>query len=87
VKDFQDFPVPKSRGRTSRMGRPPLGIRPTQVRLSAELRARIEATVGKHRMGQFLREAAEAELLRREAEGGKPKPTKPKPKKPKEPKG
>jgi hypothetical protein len=28
-------------------------------------------------MGQFLREAAEAELLRREAEGGKPKPAKP----------
>jgi hypothetical protein len=33
--------------------------------------------VGKHRMGQFLREAAEAELLRREAEGCKPKPPKP----------
>jgi hypothetical protein len=77
VKDFQDFPVPKSRAKSSRMGRPPLGIRSTHVRLSAELRARIEALVGKHRMGQFLREAAEAELLRREAEGGKPKPPKP----------
>jgi hypothetical protein len=77
VKDLQDFPIPKSRGRTSRMGRPPLGVKPTQVRLSAELRARIEAMVGKHRMGQFLREAAEAELLRREAAGDtKPKPIK-----------
>jgi hypothetical protein len=62
------------------MGRPPLNVKPTQVRLSADLRARIEAMVGKQRMGQFLREAAEAELARREAEGGKPRPTKPKPK-------
>jgi hypothetical protein len=33
--------------------------------------------VGKQRMGAFLREAAEAELARREAEGGKPRSTKP----------
>jgi hypothetical protein len=78
VNDFQDFPVPKSRAKSSRMGRPPLGIRSTHVRLSAELRSRIEAMVGKHRMGQFLREAAEAELLRREAGGdARPKPVKP----------
>jgi hypothetical protein len=32
--------------------------------------------VGKQRMGQFLREAAEAELARREA-GDKPRPAKP----------
>jgi hypothetical protein len=78
VNDFQDFPVPKSRAKSSRMGRPPLGIKSTHVRLSPELRARIEALVGKNRMGQFLREAAEAELARRETShgGGKPKPTK-----------
>ena len=60
------------------MGRPPLGMKSTYLRLPPELRARIEALVGKHRMGQFLREAAEAEVLRREAAhgGGKPKPTK-----------
>jgi hypothetical protein len=63
------------------MGRPPLGVKPTQVRLSADLRARIEAMVGKQPIGQFLGEAAEAELSRREAEGGKPRPTKPKPRK------
>jgi hypothetical protein len=55
--------------------------------------ARIEAVAGKHRMSQFLREAAEAELLRREAKKvQKPKlgleaaaasHDKPKPKKPK----
>jgi len=52
--------------------------------------ARIEAVAGKHRMSQFLREAAEAELLRREAAASldKPKPTKSAPSadKPKKPK-
>jgi hypothetical protein len=38
--------------------------------------ARIEAVVGKRRISQFLREAAEAELLRRKAAAShdKPKP-------------
>ncbi len=62
------------------MGRPPLNVRPTVVRLSVEMIARIEAVAGKHRMSQFLREAAEAELLRREAKKDsshdKPKPRK-----------
>lgn len=50
------------------MGRPPLNVKPTQVRLSAELRQRIEALVGPNRMAAFLREAAEAEVERRERE-------------------
>lgn len=50
------------------MGRPPLGVKPTQVRLTIELRQRIEALVGPSRMAVFIREAVEAELSRREAE-------------------
>jgi predicted DNA-binding protein len=57
------------------MGRPPLNVKATVVRLSVEMIARIEAVAGKHRMSQFLREAAEAELLRREGKKvQKPKP-------------
>lgn len=52
------------------MGRPPLSqdepTKPTQVRLTASLRARIEALVGPHRMAVFIREAIENELKRRE---------------------
>jgi predicted DNA-binding protein len=53
-----------------RMGRPPLNLKTTVIRLSAETIARIEAVAGKNRMSQFMREAAEAELARREAETG-----------------
>lgn len=50
------------------MGRPPLGIKPTQVRLSPEAMARIDALVGSSKRAQFIREAVDAELARREAE-------------------
>jgi len=61
------------------MGRPPLNVKPIMVRLSAEVIARIEAVAGKRRIAQFLREAAEAELLRREAStASHAKPKKPK---------
>ena len=75
---MQNFPGPKSRAKSSRMGRPPLGNKSTHVRLPPELRARIEALVGKSRMGQFLRDAAVAEVERREAAAShdKPKPKK-----------
>jgi Arc/MetJ-type ribon-helix-helix transcriptional regulator len=60
------------------MGRPPLGNKSTHVRLPPELRARIEALVGKNRMGAFIREAVEEVISRREAgAGGKPRPHKP----------
>jgi hypothetical protein len=49
-----------------RMGRPPLGIKPTQVRLSEEVRERIRELVGDNGMAQFIREAIERELKRRE---------------------
>jgi hypothetical protein len=43
--------------------------------------ARIRVVAGKRRIAQFLRETAEAELLRREAAASLDKPAKPKPKK------
>jgi predicted DNA-binding protein len=48
------------------MGRPPLGIKPTQVRLSEETRERIREIVGEQGMAAFIRDAVERELKRRE---------------------
>jgi predicted DNA-binding protein len=58
-----NLPISASSGR---MGRPPLNLKPTVVRLSEETLKRIEALVGKNRMAQFIREAVERELKRRE---------------------
>lgn len=55
----------------SRMGRPPLGVKETKVRLTLDQIARIDAIAGPNRMAQFIRDAVENELKRREAE--KPK--------------
>jgi predicted DNA-binding protein len=55
----------------SRMGRPSLGVKETKVRLSEDARRRIEALVGPNRMAEFIREAIEAELKRRERAGKK----------------
>ncbi len=49
-----------------RMGRPPLNVKPTMVRLTEAVRARIIALVGPNRMAEFIREAIERELKRRE---------------------
>ncbi len=57
------YPIPDS---PSKMGRPPLNVKPTQVRLPEDVRLRIENIVGKNRMAGFIREAVEAELVRRE---------------------
>lgn len=51
------------------MGRPPLQVKPTVVRLPIEDIERIEVLVGKNRMAQFIREAIERELKRREKKG------------------
>lgn len=48
------------------MGRPPLGMKPTTIRLSADTVRRIEALVGNRRLALFIREAVESELQRRE---------------------
>jgi hypothetical protein len=61
-----NIPIPDT---SRRMGRPPLGIKPTQVRLSEEVRERIRELVGDSGMAQFIREAIERELKRREKQG------------------
>jgi hypothetical protein len=48
------------------MGRPPLGMKPTTIRLSTETIRRIDALVGNRRLAVFIREAVENELKRRE---------------------
>ncbi len=48
------------------MGRRPLGMKPTTVRLSEETISRIDALVGNRRFALFVREAVENELRRRE---------------------
>lgn len=49
-----------------RMGRPPLGVKPTQVRLPEGMAERIDAVAGPNRRAAFIREAVERELARRE---------------------
>lgn len=48
------------------MGRPPLGMKPTTIRLSNDTLRRIESLVGNRRIALFIREAVENELQRRE---------------------
>jgi predicted DNA-binding protein len=50
------------------MGRPPLGNKPTQVRLPQDVMDRIDALCGQNRRAVFIREAVLAELEKREAE-------------------
>lgn len=52
---------------TRRMGRPALGVKLTTVRLSPSVLERIDAVMGRaNKRGDFIREAVEAELSRRE---------------------
>lgn len=62
--DLTNFPGTDSR---ARMGRPPLHVKETKVRLTDEHRSRIEAIVGPNRMASFIREAIEEKLEREEA--------------------
>lgn len=48
------------------MGRPPLKVKPTLVRLPEGVAERIDAVAGKNRRAEFIREAIENELKRRE---------------------
>ncbi len=50
------------------MGRPPLDVKPTLVRLTERALRRIEQLVGKNQRAAFIREAVDNELERREAE-------------------
>ena len=51
------------------MGRPPLNVKPVLVRMSQEAIDRIEGLVGRNKRAEFIREAVEKELKRREVEG------------------
>ena len=57
-------------GTTRRMGRPPLKRNietvVTTIRITAEMAARIDAIAGPNKRGEFIREAIERELERRE---------------------
>lgn len=48
------------------MGRPPMQVKATVVRLPDDTRERIRKLVGDTGMAQFIREAVERELKRRE---------------------
>ena len=48
------------------MGRPPLGVKSTQVRLPEGLGDRIDALVGRKRRAAFIREVVEREVERLE---------------------
>jgi hypothetical protein len=52
------------------MGRPPLGVKPTTIRLPVDVFDRIEAVAGKNRTASFIREAVVAELEKREKAKG-----------------
>lgn len=56
-----------------RMGRPPMNVKETKVRLTNEQRQRIIALVGDQRMAAFIREAVDEKL---EREAAKPPPAK-----------
>jgi hypothetical protein len=67
---LQDFPAPDSH---SRMGRPPLNVKSTNVRLGIDIRGRIDAVLRPgEKMAAFIRAAIERELAEREPK----KPTK-----------
>lgn len=50
------------------MGRPPLNVTPTQIRLSEKTKERIDALIGSGSRAEFIRDAIDRELTRRERE-------------------
>ncbi|PTM92853.1 hypothetical protein C7449_107267 [Mycoplana dimorpha] len=61
------FPISDS---PKRMGRPPLNVKATVVRLPASVPDRIDALVGKQKRAKFIRDAVLRELELREREAG-----------------
>ncbi|WP_156447958.1 hypothetical protein [Sphingobium sp. CCH11-B1] len=53
------------------MGRPPLNVKSTNIRLPEGLGERIDKLVGRQRRAAFIREVLEREVERRESEQGK----------------
>ncbi|MDL2401292.1 ribbon-helix-helix domain-containing protein [Rhizobium mayense] len=64
-----NFPISVS---SRRMGRPPLKVKPTLVRLPEGMAERIDALVGKNNRADFIRTAVEKELERIEREAEEP---------------
>lgn len=56
------------RGYDANMGRPPLNVKSTNVRLPEGLGERIDKLVGRQRRAAFIREVLEREVNRLEAE-------------------
>ena len=56
---------------TRRMGRPSLKVTPVLVRLPEGMPERIDAIAGKNKRAEFIREAVEKEVKRREREASK----------------
>lgn len=52
----------------ARMGRPPMNVKETKVRLTDEQRKRIEALAGPNRMAEFIRQAIAEKLDRDEGQ-------------------
>ena len=55
-----------------RMGRPPMNVKPTVVRLTQEALDRIEKVAGPNQRAAFIREAVDSELDRREGQSENP---------------
>lgn len=53
------------------MGRPALNVKPILVHLADGMRERIDALVGQKKRSEFIREAVERELTRREQRDGR----------------
>ncbi len=70
-----DYPTPES-GNKTRMGRPPLNVKPTLVRLGKGIPERIDAVLRDHESrAAFIRKAVDLELRRRERGKSRPQKT------------
>ena len=67
-----NFPISNT---PRRMGRPPMHLKPTLVRLPEDVAERIDAIAGPNRRSEFIRDAVERELKRRERLAAKEPPT------------
>lgn len=65
------LPIPD---KPSRMGRPPLNVKATMVRLPDGMAEKIDELAGKNRRAEFIREAIEHHIKRRERTAANPKP-------------
>jgi hypothetical protein len=66
----EELTISLDSGTTRRMGRPPLSkksvTKPTLVRLTEDVAARIDALAGPNKRAEFIRDAIDREIKRRE---------------------